>query len=151
MKRILSIVLLIVFLLMVVSCAQNQVEETEDDWVIPKAGETTGIVQGVLLNVSTDKPVRGILYLSRNLSYKDLDMPATISFSLQSDPRGTLNDQTGEFYFKDIEPGENYVIVLHYGPGSFIILQDKTTEYPIMVEVDAGKVNDLGTFDVDEP
>ena len=121
------------------------------DWSVPDPSGDSGVVFGELLNATSEEPVQGTPFLSKNLSYMDPDMPATISFSFQYDPRAMGNKQTGEIYFKDVKPGENYVIMLYYGPGKSYVVRDEGGEYPLMIQVKSGESVDLGTVFVSEP
>lgn len=121
------------------------------EMAVPTPENEKAIVFGTLINSFNNEPVTGVPFLSKNLSYKDLDMPATISFSLTSDPRAHYNQETGEFYFENVSSGENYVIVLSYGPGDIYVVRAEDSEYPRMIAVEAGQSLDLGTVLVKEP
>jgi hypothetical protein len=151
MNRLYSVLF---FLILAILTGCSEVENASDLQVsltIPTALEDSGIIHGVLLNSNAKDPVKGTLYLSRNLSAGSPNIPPTISFSLQSDPRAKYNSLTGEFFFQDIIPGDSYVFVLHYGPGKILVVREDFSGYPIMIDVEAGKSTDLGTIFVTEP
>jgi len=153
MRRVILILFLLVLPISIFSCSPPDVKvfDTPVTWVVPQAMDDKGVVSGKLLNLFDNNPVLGTPFLSRNLSSDDPEMPATISFSMQSDPRAVINEQTGDFYFQDIEPDDDYVIVLHYGPGKIIVVQKDGSEYPLMISVKPDETNDLGTIFVLEP
>lgn len=151
MKRKLLNLLLFILLLISLGCSTSTNVETESNWIVPTPNVGKGVVYGQLLNALSGKPVGGMPFLAKNLSYKDLDMPATISFSLQYDPRAIYDKKTGSFYFQGIEPAENYVIVLSYGPGDIYTVRDEGQNYPIMIDVKMDQSIDLGTIPVKEP
>lgn len=126
-------------------------EEAPVEISVPTPASEKSVVYGRLINSFNNEPVTGVPFLSKNLSYQDLDMPATISFSLTSDPRAIYNAETGEFYFENVTPGENYVIVLSYGPGDIYVVRADENDYPRMIAVIAGESLDLGTIMVKEP
>jgi len=151
------------FLMVSTSCSQKSTNEinvnkeistkptSEINFVIPTPEANTGVVFGKILNSIYDEPVTGIPYLVKNLSSGNPEIPPTISFSYQSDPRAIFNLETGDFYFKDIEPAENYVIILVDGPGSIIVIREDNSEYPLMIEVQPDESIDLGTITLQEP
>ena len=151
-----SIVILVIIL---TSCSsQNNLTTNTPDvsvselrWSVPDPSGESGVVYGTLLNADTKEPIQGTPFLSRNLSYLDPEMPATISFSFQYDPRAMVNKKTGEIFFKDVKPGENYVIMLYYGPGKSYVVRDEGGEYPLMIQVKSGESVDLGKVFVSEP
>lgn len=150
MKRVFLILFLLFSNSVFSSCSGSKTIDVKKKLEIPQTKEGAGIVYGYLLNATNRNPVKGTPFLARNLSSKDPENPATISFSLQSDPRAVYNEETGEFYFEDIEPGDNYVIILHYGPGNIFVVQGEGTNYPLTIEVESGKASDIGMILVPE-
>lgn len=93
-----------------------------EQWRIPEPGDDTGVVHGVLLS-SDDELLSSSIFLSRNLSYQNPEIPPTISLSFQNSPRGQINTESGIFYFENVEPGENYVISIMVSPSETIIVK----------------------------
>lgn len=149
---------LLVLAALLAGCSTDQTGETPEippstpaEISLPSPEADSAVVFGTFVNSFNNKPVEGVPFLSKNLSYMDLDMPATISFSLTSDPRANYNRETGEFYFENVSPAENYVIVLSYGPGDIYVVRAEDSEYPRMISVEAGQSLDLGVVEVKEP
>ncbi len=151
MKRLNLIIIIQYTMMLFVSCTSSGDIPSSEQWVVPNAGRSSGVIYGELINATSKKPVGGIPFLSRNLSGSDPELPATISFSYQFDPRAEVNYQTGEIYFNEVEPGENYVIMLYYGPGKSYVIRDEDGEYPLMISVNSGESVNLGTIFVPEP
>jgi len=145
-KNVLNIVLILVL----TGCARIKSPEL-GNWQIPEPNETTGVVFGVILDSQTNQPITGTPFLSKNISYNQPDLPPTIAFSYQYDPRAIVNVTTGEFYFSDVEPAENYVITILYGPGNSYIVREQDSEHPLGIKIEAGQLLDLGKILVEEP
>ncbi len=141
-------VLLIIFLsiLIIVGCDTSITNNKFDD--VPEPGESTGVIYGVLLN-SKKEPINESIFLSQNVTYNEPDLPATISFSYQSDPMGQINYENGVFYFNNVEPAENYVITIFTGSGSPIVVTEKHNDNPLIIKVNAGTSVNLGELIVD--
>lgn len=148
--KIIPILLTLVFF--VTGCNPERPFEEADDKVPSMVIEPgKSLIFGNILNAATNKPVNGSIVLSRNLTYDQIDLPPTISFSLQSDPNAEYDLVTGEFAFRDIEPGEDYVLVVHYGPGNILVVLEESSDYPLQIEAKADQALDLGTIKVNEP
>ena len=70
---------------------------------------------------------------------------------MQSDIRGIVNTETGEFYFKDVPPADNYVIVILDGPGNLYVVRLPNSEAPLEISIEAGRELDLGEILVEAP
>ncbi|MFH1446926.1 MAG: hypothetical protein ABIG43_05905 [Chloroflexota bacterium] len=154
MKFRILFLLLLTTILFVAGCNQviPVVEGTEEIiWIVPEPGATTGVVIGVLIGGDGNVEIGGTPFLSKNITANQADLPPTISFSLQYDPRAIVNEATGEFYFTDVEPAENYVITILYGPGNSYIVREQDSEYPLSIKIEAGQLVDLGKILVEEP
>jgi len=148
------LLLLLVTILFIAGCDQvtPTIEGTEEIiWIVPEPGATTGVVIGILIGNDGNVEIGGTPFLSKNITADQADIPPTIAFSLQYDPRAIINETTGEFYFTDIEPAENYVITILYGPGNSYIVREQDSEYPLVIKVEAGQLLDLGDILVEEP
>jgi len=150
------ILLVIVFGLILSGCV-SQVQETSlqtlapevISWVIPSPAEGTGLIKGILIGKDGEISVGGTPFLSKNLSYGQTDIPPTISFSSYSDIRAIVNIETGEFYFPNVPPADNYVIAILDGPGKIYIVRENQGEAPIEIKIEAGQIIDLGEIIVE--
>lgn len=150
--KIKQIFFLVSFCLVILSgCNAKTTQTFEPKLTIPAPAEGKSVVYGRALNSKTSEPLKGTLFLARNLTYDQEGIPPTVSFSTQSDPSAVYDPETGEFYFKDIEPGLNYVIVLHNGPNDFSVVQDPETNTLLSVTIEEGQVINIGTLSLDEP
>jgi len=148
------LLLLLVTILVIAGCGQavpvNGGAE-EIIWIVPEPGATTGVVIGVLVGKDGNLEIGGTPFLSKNITADQANLPPTIAFSLQYDPRAIVNVTTGEFYFSDVEPAENYVITILYGPGNSYVVREQDSEHPLSIKIEAGQLVDLGEILVEEP
>jgi hypothetical protein len=146
-----AMVLFLCLLMILTGCnTVAPIEEQElKDLPTPEPGKS--LIYGQALNAETNQPVGGSIFLAENLTASKPELPATISFSFQSNPSAVYNDDTGNFYFNDITPGSNYVLIIHYGPGGMIVLKEDNSEVPLVIEVEADQILDLGTITISEP
>lgn len=150
-KLILISFVSILLLLTCVSCStpnNEVVDPTQEEIAIPEPNENTSVIHGYLLSPKQE-PINESIFLSRDLAYDQPGLPVTISFSLQSDPRGFLDGETGLFYFDNVEPGENYVIAIFAGSGEPTFVMNDTGDQPMVFAVEAGETLDLGNLIVD--
>lgn len=146
-----TFILVVICLLMLTGC-NTQADQTPDPkTTIPVPAEGKSVVHGIALYSKTNEPINGTLFLAKNLTYDQEGIPPTVSFSTQSDPSAVYDTDTGVFYFKDIEPGENYVIIIHNGPNDFTVIKDPESDLPLSVIVEEGQVLDVGNLSIDEP
>lgn len=156
MKRI-WLIFLITGFLFVQGCSSSQgmlFEEKLDDEtreiLIPTPNMHTGVIFGVLRSTSGELIQDGI-FLSQNITYGNPDLPPTVSFSYQNSPRAMIDNDSGYFYFLEIEPAENYVLAVFVGPGELIFLKDDDGETPLQISINAGESVDLGSITVELP
>ena len=151
MKKVIALLILTFSIVAMSGCTvknevlDNNPEKTE---FIPVPGDTTGIVFGYLFS-QNEEPLQESIFLSRDIAYDQPDLPVTISFSLQSDPRGKVNIETGFFYFDNIPPGDNYVITIFAGSGKPIFVMQENSDQPMVFAVTAGESLDLGEIIVE--
>ena len=126
------------------------VTETPDDWIIPTPSQNAAVVFGTMRYVDESK-ISGSIFLAKNLSYENPNLPPTISFSYQNSPRGRLDKASGNFYFEDLDPADNYVILIMINPNESIIVIEEGSDYPFMINVIAGDSIDLGLISVQTP
>jgi hypothetical protein len=150
-----KIILLIIFaILTITSCTTSSTEEEKMDVEIeisyPTPASGKAVIIGYLLNSSTNKPAKGVPFLAHTLESDNPDLPQTISFSNQNDPGAIYDEENGFFYFENIEPGDNYVIVLVFGPGNIKVVKELNSELPLNISVKADETLDLGTINIQE-
>ena len=131
-------------------CLQNDLSASIPQFEIPTPGTNKGVVYGKFVN-QNEMPVEGVPYLAKNLSKEDPEIPPTISLSLQYSPRAIYQEKSGEFFFQDVDPADNYVIALVYGPGEMIVVRESDTNSPLSIEVLEGSFINLSTVLVVEP
>ena len=148
MKKLL---ILLIFIFTISGCTSTNDSLNNNSGItefIPEPGDTTGVVYGYLFT-QNNNPVNESIFLSRDIAYDKPELPVTISFSLQSDPRGTINIETGFFYFDNIPPGDNYVITIFAGSGQPIYVMEVNSDIPLVFKVAAGESLDLGEIIVE--
>jgi hypothetical protein len=154
MEKFKIILLLILTSLIVTSCVTNHTEEenladeVESNFPTPVSGKA--VIFGYLLMSDNNEPVKGVPFLAQSLESDNPNLPQTISFSNQNDPGAVYDKENGFFYFEDIDPGNNYVLVLVYGPGNIEVVKEPDSELPLNISVQADETLDLGTITVQE-
>ena len=141
----------IVFLILFCSSCSNTMsngEPIDANLPIPEPGKA--MIYGVLLDEVNKKPISGNPFLGNALTTNNPELPITVSFSLQNDPGAVYDIDSGFFYFDNIEPGSMYVIVLVYGPGNLVVVEDPSTQLPLIISINAGDILDLGTIYIKE-
>ncbi len=142
----------VIFTFFLTGCTTPVTEEDEKySFEIPTPTTGKCILIGKLVNATTNEPVGGNPFLARNLSLEDPEMPPTISVSPQNDPSGAYDMETGDFLFTDIEPADNYVIMIIYGPGRSYVVREEGSETPLIINIEAGQTLDLEVIHVREP
>lgn len=149
LKKFAVISALLIILLAACSAPDEMpnIPETSTIEEVPEPGDDTGVIYGYIFDLNNE-PINESIYITKDIAYDQPDLPPTISFSYQSDPRGTLQEN-GFFYFADIEPAENYVLVVFVGIGDPIVVREPDSEQLLMIAVDAGESVDLGELLVD--
>ncbi len=117
-------------------------EVEEQQLVIPAPGEDTGVVYGKIVSEATGRAPEANVYLSRNLTAGEPDLPAMISFSYQTNPRAQVDDD-GNFYFSDVPVGV-YAITIWTHPSDTLFIETEDGQDYLWVEVEAGAILDLG-------
>jgi len=152
--KIKIIMLIILTILSINSCTTSSTkEEKMDDDVemsYPTPASGKAVIVGYLLNSDSNEPVKGVPFLAHSLESDNPNLPQTISFSNQNDPGAVYNEETGFFYFENIEPGNNYVIVLVYGPGNIEAVKETDSELPLDISAQADETLDLGTITIQD-
>jgi len=144
-KKILIIIILALNFILI-SCSTPTEVTSEEIIPTPKPG--TGVLYGYLLNKKND-PIRESIFLSQEIAQGNPDIPITVSFSVQSDPRGIINMENGFFVFENIEPGDNYVISILVGSGEPVFVMDESGQKPLIFSIAAGETKDLGKLIVE--
>lgn len=156
MKRILQL-FFILSLVLIMSCSSREepitdepLENITEDIPIPTPNSQSGVIYGILISQNGDIIQDGI-FLSQNIAYGNPEIPPTVSFSYQNSPRAMVNPDSGYFYFAEITPAENYVLVVLVGPGELMVVKDADGETPLQISINAGESIDLGSITVDLP
>jgi hypothetical protein len=153
-----SLILSIFFLLFIQSCSSQKrplqngelPQNLAETKIIPTPDNLTGVLFGILRS-DNGEPIQDGIFLSRNISYENPDVPPTISFSFQNSPRAIVDPTDGFFYFSKIEPAENYVLTILNGPSEVIVVEDDAGGLPITISIQAGETIDLGFLTVELP
>ncbi|OPZ93126.1 MAG: hypothetical protein BWY74_01269 [Firmicutes bacterium ADurb.Bin419] len=125
--------------------------DTFEIWKIPSPENGKAIIHGIMVDKKGVKTPGASPFLSRNITSDQPDLPPTISFSTQSDIRAIVNQETGEFYFRDVPPADNYVIVILKGPGQLYVVRQLESEAHLEISIESNQVLDLGKIQVEEP
>jgi len=113
---------------------------------IPAPAEGKAVVKGQALTPGEGgTPYVGEIYLAPTVSSNDPSAPPLISFSPETDPRGT-QDNNGNIVFTNIAPGQ-YAIVI-YSLGGTVIISDPVSGDTFLFEVAAGETKDIGVIAV---
>ena len=151
MKRTFFRILLFTAAILVLSaCSQNKVPSGNYQADIPSPSAGTAVVYGRIIEKSTGEPTLGVPYLAHLLTDEDSTLPPTISFSYSNTKSATIDFETGEFYFTDLSPDQQYAIILIYGPGNTQIIKDEDGINPLILNVNAGDKIDLGNLYIEE-
>jgi hypothetical protein len=106
----------------------------------------TGGVRGRLIVEGTGKPYLATLYLGRTISASQPGVPPIISYSESSDPQVTNDRATGDFEFKNVAAGTYAPLV--WSPSGSVVLHKPGSSDPILIEVKAGQIADIGTVPI---
>jgi hypothetical protein len=159
--RVLSICLL---LLVLSACAgqeatpqvsslnTNSVSPQKQAFVVPTpASSEVGTVTGKLLKVQKDggtRPFTGLPVYLGSIYKTNQGVDGLVGVDKAKAPHATVDDQ-GNFVFTNVQPGR-------YGfmadtPRGVILLNDPSSGGDFIIEVDGGKVKDLGELKYDIP
>ena len=126
-------------------------ETTETNTVssleIPSPKEAYSVVFGRLISEETGKSPRNAVYLAKNITAGQEDLPSYLSFSHMSSPRAVI-DENGYFYFEDVPEGQ-FAILLFEPAGNHHFIDngktDDTRDY-LWVNAVANETLDMGTI-----
>jgi hypothetical protein len=151
-KFYLFLIIIIIFTISACDTLPTEKAIIEDEIVVnfPAPASGKAVIIGYLLNSDSNEPVKGVPFLAHTLESDNPDLPQTISFSNQNDPGAIYDEENGFFYFENIEPGDNYVIVLVFGPGNIEVVKELNSELPLNISVKADETLDLGTITFQE-
>lgn len=147
-KRIILLTIIWIMLPLQFGCTSQSKPGTIQSEPIPEADNNSGVIYGYLFD-NNNQPIMDTIYLSQDIAHDNPELPPTISFSLQSDPRGNINVESGFFYFDDVAPADNYVITIFIGAGQPYTVRGENPEMPLFIEVSAGERINLGEIVVD--
>src|SRR5205809_453576 len=122
---------------------------TEVPIQIPTPQGGTGNIKGILLTAGTDhQPYKGgDLYLGRVIHGGQSDSPPFVAFSPNENIKTySRNEETGEFVFVNVPPGE-YALVLDLIVMSSAI-EDPATHNFIIIRAAADQTTDAGVINV---
>ena len=150
-NKVIFSILLILMLIGATGCENvttPEVAKTEPDVSIPTPSSGKAVIYGYLFDQETGAPVTGIPFLARALISENPDVPITVSFSNQNDPGADYNAETGYFLFEDIEPADNYVLLIVFGPGNRQVVREPGSEKPLIISIDEDESLNLGSLDL---
>lgn len=113
---------------------------------IPTPNATTGVVYGKITSDKTGNSPEASLFLSKNITADQPDLPAMLSFSYQTSPRAQI-DEFGNFYFANVPEGI-YAITLWTPPNDTFFVPDEDEQDYLWVNVIAGSIIDVGNINV---
>ena len=138
--------LFILLILILSACnsraSEPSLEENVQQMLIPTPGEDTAVVYGKLTSEATGKAPQANVFLSRNITAGQDEVPAMLSFSFETNPRAQI-DEAGNFFFSDV-PAGIYAITLWTPPNDTFFIPDEDGQDYLWVVVDAGDSLDLG-------
>jgi hypothetical protein len=111
---------------------------------IPTPNATTGVVYGKITSDKTGSSPEASLFLSKNITADQPDLPAMLSFSYQTSPRAQI-DEFGNFYFANVPEGI-YAITLWTPPNDTFFVPDEDGQDYLWVNVIAGGLIDVGNI-----
>jgi hypothetical protein len=115
--------------------------------IAPGKGDLVGTL--VEKGTSPEKPYAGLRVYLGVLVYNQ-DKTATVAKVDQLTAPQAFTDENGRFTFKDLAPGQ-YILVAQLPPNNLIKLKDPQTGEEMLLEVQAGKIKDLGKLAYDFP
>lgn len=138
--------LLSIFILIVSACSPIEELRTEQSSttkvVIPTPDSMTGVVYGKIISEQTGLPPEANLFLSKNITADQQNLPAMLSFSYQTSPRAIV-DENGNFYFTNVPEGI-FAITLWTPPNDTFFVPDEDGQDYLWVNVKAGSSIDMG-------
>jgi hypothetical protein len=145
MKNRIILLILISGLFLLTACNQtNASTDGATEWIVPKPKAGSGVLTGRMVGPDMKVDLNGIPFLSKLVTPGAIDVPPTVAFSVTYDPRGIVNMETGEFYFSDVVPGDNYVLAILSGFSELYVVREKNSENALILTVIAGETIDLG-------
>jgi len=110
--------------------------------IIPTPDSMTGVVYGKIISEQTGLPPEANLFLSKNITADQQNLPAMLSFSYQTSPRAIV-DENGNFYFTNVPEGI-FAITLWTPPNDTFFVPDEDGKDYLWVNVKAGSSIDMG-------
>jgi len=117
-------------------------QDSDKELVIPSPSTNTGVVYGKIISKTTGKAPQANIFLSRNITAGQTEVPAMLSFSYQTNPRAEI-DETGNFYFSNVPEGV-YAITLWTPPNDAYFIPTEDGQDYLWVDVEAGQSFDIG-------
>lgn len=152
-KKLVVMLFLPIFLFVIAGCStttssvNSSIEEGEPSLLdsLPPPPSDKAVLFGTI-DLSPDQEFDSILFLSRNLSEGETDIPAALAFSYNNDPRANQN-QDGEFVFTNVAPGQ-YAIVFWNIKGIKVVPSEESSGLFKLVDVKGGETINLGEISI---
>lgn len=145
-RKAIPVIVILVFIFLFSACTNavvdDALEEEVNESVIPTPSADTGVVYGKMISEETGKAPQANIFLSKNITADDPDVPAMLSFSYQTNPRAQI-DEEGNFKFIDVPPGM-YAITLWTPPNDAYFIPAEDGQDYLWVYVEAGASLDMG-------
>jgi len=126
---------------------QEATQEPVSSIEIPAPEEGFAVVYGRIIESETGEAPNNAIFLARNITADNADLPAYFSFSYTSSPRGAM-DENGFFVFKNV-PEDQYAILLFEPGGNHHLIEngkiDDERDY-LWVNAVANETLDMGTI-----
>lgn len=125
---------------------QKVTQEPVSSLEIPSPEEGFAVVYGRIIDGETGEAPNNAIFLARNVTADNKDLPTYFSFSYTSSPRGAM-DENGFFVFKNV-PEDQYAILLFEPGGNHRLVENgKTGEEQDYLWINAlpNESFDLGT------
>ena len=147
MKRSLRLLpFIVIVMLSLFACTPNKDEDNNyiviQSIEIPTPNAITGVVYGKIISNKTGSVPEANLFLAKNITADQPNLPAMLSFSYQTSPRANV-DEYGNFCFANVPEGI-YAITLWTPPNDTFFVPDEDEQDYLWVNVKAGSSIDMG-------
>lgn len=114
---------------------------------IPSPKEAYSVVIGRLISEETGKAPQKAVFLAKNITADEEDLPAYLSFSHMNSPRAVV-DENGYFYFEDVPEGQFAILLFEPAGNHYFIDNGKTDDTRDYLWVNAvpNETLDMGTI-----
>jgi len=154
MNRYRMAIFLLIAFFALTACSPDQngdpIDKRNEIQDIPTPTPGKANIYGVIVDSNTGDPIAGVPFLAHTLSSDNPDLPVTVSFSLQNDPGANYDSETGFFIFENIDPDDNYAIIVVTGPGNTSVVKEDGSDLPLIISIEADDILDLGEISIEE-